>query len=129
MTTIKVLARHRDGTTRTMRERREVAPADPPPPALIFPPCACPRCRGPEGADPVSAATRQQPEPALPAYGALTDVRRNGLDCVHCGHRFTPADAKTAVEYGDRYDETPYGGRVRWFPRACADCRATRSRA
>lgn len=33
-----------DGTTTMIRERHEVAPADPPPPVLTFPPCTCPRC-------------------------------------------------------------------------------------
>lgn len=65
-----------------------------------------------------------QPRFSLPAFGALTDVRRWGMACVHCGHRFTPADAGTGFDYGDQFHETPCGSRVRWFPRACTDCHA-----
>ncbi|MCH0543178.1 hypothetical protein I3F58_27225 [Streptomyces sp. MUM 203J] len=45
MMTIKVYARHRDGTVTTVRERREVAPVDSPPTTTGFPPCSCPPCR------------------------------------------------------------------------------------
>lgn len=50
MMTIKVYAVHPDGSTTTIRERRQFRDTDPPSVGPGFPPCICPRCRWTEPA-------------------------------------------------------------------------------
>lgn len=44
MMTIRVYAVRADGRTSTIRERREIQPAQGVPWSLAYPPCSCPRC-------------------------------------------------------------------------------------
>ncbi|MFF8385033.1 hypothetical protein ACF053_15495 [Streptomyces kanasensis] len=42
---LRVYLVHSDGTTTTVRDRREYEPDAPPPPdGLAYPPCSCARC-------------------------------------------------------------------------------------
>ncbi|MCP9958979.1 MULTISPECIES: hypothetical protein [Streptomyces] len=45
--TLRVYRVRPDGTTTTIRERREVEPANDIPLSPMFPPCSCPRCGTP----------------------------------------------------------------------------------
>ena len=63
----------------------------------------------------------------LPGLARLTDGQVRGADCVWCR---TPLTADTAVDFGEQTSDAPWSTSVigmRWYPRACPTCTATRA--